>query len=108
MTLARRDEDFDQAVADAFGMRMVAAVNAASLAVTTSVGHQLGLFDVLAGMTQGTSEDVAAAAGLQERYVREWLAQQMLADAGFTSIDVNHLDGDSLNTYYIARKDDSP
>ena len=71
--MARRDEDFDQAAADAFGMRMVAALNAASLAVTTSVGHQLGLFDVLAGMTQGTSQDVAAAAGLQERYVREWL-----------------------------------
>lgn len=72
-TLARRDEDFDQTAADAFGMRMVAALNDASLAVTTSVGHQLGLFDVLAGMTQGTSHDVAAAAGLHERYVREWL-----------------------------------
>jgi hypothetical protein len=38
----------------------------------------------------------------------EQKAQQMLAEAGFTSIDVHHLDGDSLNTYYIARKDDSP
>jgi 2-polyprenyl-3-methyl-5-hydroxy-6-metoxy-1,4-benzoquinol methylase len=70
---AKRDHDFDRSAADAFGMRMVAALNGASLAIATSVGHQLGLFDAMSAIAQGTSHEVAAAAGLQERYVREWL-----------------------------------
>ena len=32
-----------------------------------------GLFDAMAGRPPATSADLAAAAGLSERYVREWL-----------------------------------
>jgi len=39
----------------------------------TSIGHQTGLFDTMAGLPPATSERIAKAAGLQERYVREWL-----------------------------------
>jgi SAM-dependent methyltransferase len=39
----------------------------------TSIGHQTGLFDTLAGRPPSTSPEIAAAAGLDERYVREWL-----------------------------------
>jgi hypothetical protein len=39
----------------------------------TSVGHRIGLFDALAGMDPATSDAIARRAGLQERYVREWL-----------------------------------
>jgi hypothetical protein len=28
----------------------------------------------------------------------------MLTDAGFTSIDAAHVDGDVVNTYYVATK----
>jgi DNA-binding IclR family transcriptional regulator len=38
-----------------------------------SVGHRTGLFDAMAGMTPASSADIAKRAGLQERYVREWL-----------------------------------
>jgi SAM-dependent methyltransferase len=34
----------------------------------------------------------------------EQKAQEMLSDAGFTSIEVAHVDGDIFNTYFIATK----
>jgi SAM-dependent methyltransferase len=67
------DEVFDQARAEAFAERMVGVLNEASLALMTSIGHQLDLFDTLAGLPPATSPRIAAVAGLQERYVREWL-----------------------------------
>ena len=63
----------DQARAEAFGERMLGVVNDACLALMTSIGHQVGLFDTLAGIPPATSRQIADAAGLQERYAREWL-----------------------------------
>jgi SAM-dependent methyltransferase len=63
----------DEAKAEAFGGRMLGMLNDAFLALLTSIGHQTGLFDVLADLPPSTSEQIAAAAGLNERYVREWL-----------------------------------
>jgi len=34
----------------------------------------------------------------------EQKAQEMLTDAGFTSIETAHVDGDIMNTYFIAAK----
>lgn len=64
---------FDPARAEAFGERMVGVLNDASLALMTSIGHQAGLFDTMAGLPPSTGADIAAAARLHERYVREWL-----------------------------------
>jgi SAM-dependent methyltransferase len=66
-------DDFDQATAEAFAGRMIEMLNGAALALMTSIGHQTGLFDTLAGRPPATSRQIAAAAGLNERYVREWL-----------------------------------
>ena len=65
---------FDASLSEQFADRMVGILNNASLALMTSIGHQVGLFDVLAELPPCTSQEIAAAAGLQERYVREWLA----------------------------------
>ena len=64
---------FDETRSEAFGGRMVDILNGASLALMTSIGHQVGLFDVMAGLPAATSQQIADAAGLNERYVREWL-----------------------------------
>jgi SAM-dependent methyltransferase len=56
-----------------FAARMVGAVDAASLALMLSIGHQTGLFDTLAALPPASSSRIAEAAGLDERYVREWL-----------------------------------
>ena len=39
----------------------------------TSIGRQTGLFEAMAALPPSTSEAIAGAAGLDERYVREWL-----------------------------------
>lgn len=63
----------DQDRTEAFAGQMLAILNGASLALMISIGHQTGLFDTLAGLPPATSEQIAQAAGLNERYVREWL-----------------------------------
>src|ERR687893_2155412 len=67
-------QNFDPAAAQAFAGRMVGVLNDASLALMISIGHQVALFDAMATLPASTSAQIAAAAGLQERYVREWLA----------------------------------
>ena len=65
--------DFDGAKADAFAGRMLEILNHGAIALMTSVGHRTGLFDAMAGLPPATSAEIAEAAGLNERYVREWL-----------------------------------
>ncbi len=64
---------FDEAKSEAFTERFVSALNASSLMMMYSVGHRTGLFDTMDGMDWSTSSRIAEAAGLNERYVREWL-----------------------------------
>ena len=64
----------DEAKRDAFAERMVQVVNDAGLALLCSIGHRTGLFDAMAELKPTTSDGVAEATGLNERYVREWLA----------------------------------
>lgn len=58
---------------EAFAGRFLEALNGAAMMLMSSIGHRTGLFDVMADMPAATSEEIAAAAGLHERYVREWL-----------------------------------
>ena len=64
----------DPAGAEAFAGRTVQILNDAMLSLLLSVGHQTQLFDVMAGKGGATSAEIAEAASLNERYVREWLA----------------------------------
>jgi len=57
-----------------FAARVVGTIDGASLAILISIGHQTGLFDAMAELPPATSSQIADAAGLNERYVREWLA----------------------------------
>lgn len=66
-------QEINQEKAEAFAERMLGMVNEASVALMTSIGHRTGLFDAMAGLKPSTSEEIAAAANLNERYVREWL-----------------------------------
>jgi 2-polyprenyl-3-methyl-5-hydroxy-6-metoxy-1,4-benzoquinol methylase len=63
----------DPARTEAFLGRMVGILNDTSLALMCSIGHQTGLFDTMATLPPSTSAQLAAATGLNERYVREWL-----------------------------------
>jgi SAM-dependent methyltransferase len=51
----------------------------------TSVGHRTGLFNKMAALPPSTSEEIAEAASLNERYVREWLSA--MAAGGIVEYD---------------------
>ncbi len=59
--------------ADLFAEKMINILNHGALALMTSIGHRTGLFDTMATLHPATSEQIAQAAQLNERYVREWL-----------------------------------
>lgn len=56
-----------------FAERIAGSIDAASITILLSIGHQTKLFDTLASLPPATSTQIADAAGLNERYVREWL-----------------------------------
>ena len=63
----------DEAKAEAFAGQMVGVLNGASMAMMIAIGHETRLLDKLAELAPSTSEEIARASGLNERYVREWL-----------------------------------
>ncbi|MGW6205390.1 methyltransferase domain-containing protein [Streptomyces sp. NPDC055089] len=63
---------------EAFAGRMVQVVNDTCLGLMAGLGHQSGLFDEMARMAPATSAEIARAAGLNERYVREWLGAMVV------------------------------
>ena len=71
---AEEPPELDMAKVEAFGARMMDILNLGMTANMMSIGHQAGLFDAMAGLAgYATSAEIAEAAGLDERYVREWL-----------------------------------
>lgn len=65
--------------AEQFSARLTEAIDSAGLVLLMSIGHQTGLLDTLAVSPGSTSDQLADAAGLEERYVREWLAGMTVA-----------------------------
>ena len=63
----------DQLKVDHFSERMIDLLNGGAVMLMTSIGHRTGLFDTMADLPPATSAEIAGAAGLDERYVREWL-----------------------------------
>jgi 2-polyprenyl-3-methyl-5-hydroxy-6-metoxy-1,4-benzoquinol methylase len=55
----------------------VGILNGGLLALMTSIGHRTGLFDKMSLMAPSTSQQIADAANLNERYVREWLGSMV-------------------------------
>ncbi len=75
-TMATRS--LDQQKSEAFAERMMNVLNGASITLMTSIGHQVGLFDTMADLPPSTSRQIAEAASLNERYVREWLGAMVM------------------------------
>jgi ubiquinone/menaquinone biosynthesis C-methylase UbiE len=71
---------FDPAKAKAFANKLLTAVNNGALCLMASVGHRVGLFDVMRGLPPSTSDEIARKANLNERYVREWLGAMVTAE----------------------------
>jgi 2-polyprenyl-3-methyl-5-hydroxy-6-metoxy-1,4-benzoquinol methylase len=85
MSATEQNSVFDAAKAEAFAGQLLTALNNGALCLMTSIGHRTGLFDVMAGLPPSTSAEIAHKAGLNERYVREWLGA--LVTAGVVEVD---------------------
>src|SRR5687767_6795830 len=76
---------FDAQKAAAFAGRVLNALNDAAFCLMASIGHRTGLFDAMRDQQPLTSGELAARAGLNERYVREWLGA--MVTSGIVSVD---------------------
>jgi 2-polyprenyl-3-methyl-5-hydroxy-6-metoxy-1,4-benzoquinol methylase len=68
-----------------FSHRLSDMLNSGALVLMTSIGHRTGLFDTMALLPPGNSAMIAREAGLNERYVREWLGA--MATGGIVEYD---------------------
>ncbi|MGV7221929.1 MAG: class I SAM-dependent methyltransferase [Nitrospinales bacterium] len=71
---------YDEKKSNKFSEKLVDTLNQGALSLMLSIGHRSGLFDAMAGMDPATSEEIAEKAGLNERYVREWLGSMVTGD----------------------------
>ena len=69
---------FDPAKAEAFSGHLMQILGGGLLSLMVDIGHRTGLFAAAAG-GWATSDQLAARAGLTERYVREWLGAMTAA-----------------------------
>lgn len=70
---------------DAFGERFVQMLNHGAVMMMISVGFRTGLFEAMRDSAVLTSDELAERAGLNERYVREWLGA--MATGGIVNCD---------------------
>jgi 2-polyprenyl-3-methyl-5-hydroxy-6-metoxy-1,4-benzoquinol methylase len=75
----------DQAKQEAFVGKVLADASGLTSTVLASIGDRLGLFKDLAANGPATSTQLAARAGINERYAREWLSG--MATAGYLEYD---------------------
>jgi len=72
--------NIDEAKSSEFAERMMTILNHGALNLMISIGYRTRLFDVLGELEPSTSEVIAEASGLNERYIREWLGAMVTGD----------------------------
>jgi 2-polyprenyl-3-methyl-5-hydroxy-6-metoxy-1,4-benzoquinol methylase len=73
MSNENQNSNLNEKKAEAFADSLVNVLNSGALCLMLSIGHRTGLFDVMSKLPPSTSDKIAEEAGLNERYVREWL-----------------------------------
>lgn len=77
--MTHRRAPITEETTEEFAARVTAAIDGAGLTLLISLGHHTGLLDTMATMGPATSAQIADAARLHERYVREWLGGMTVA-----------------------------
>lgn len=85
MTTTQPDQPVDNSAVEAFVGRVLADTSAAMITILCAVGDRLGLFKDLAARGPATASGLAARAGVDERYAREWLSA--LSAAGYLTYE---------------------
>ncbi|WP_114325919.1 hypothetical protein [Candidatus Colwellia aromaticivorans] len=73
-----------------FAGQVVADVSATLSGVMTNIGHKLGLYKSMAFAGKLTPTILAEKLGLAERYVREWLNNQVAGGYVIYPFQLNH------------------
>ena len=68
-----------------FMNRVIGDMSGAVASIMCTLGDRLGLFKIMASAGSLTSDELAARAGISERYAREWLSA--LSSAGYLEYD---------------------
>ncbi len=89
-----RTQEFNEKKSNQFSENLVEVLNHGALSLMLSLGHRTGLFDALEGLEPATSQKIADKAGLNERYVREWLGS--MVTGGIIDYDSNE------NFYFLS------
>ncbi len=79
--------DVDAAAVEEFAAKLIETITGGLITCLIEIGRRVGLFE-LAAAGPATSAELAERGGLQERYVREWLAA--MATAGIVEYDADN------------------
>jgi SAM-dependent methyltransferase len=90
---------------DEFSTRYLEVLNHGALCLMISVGHRTGLFQALRSVGPCTSEQLARASHLNERYVREWLGA--MTAGRIVAIEGNHFVLPEAISQLFANEDES-
>ena len=64
---------------EAFADRLLDSLNSGTMThMLLAIGHRTGLLDTMVSLSASSSQQIVAAAYLNERYVREWLGAIMV------------------------------
>lgn len=63
---------------DQFASQLIDMLNQGAMSLMVSIGHRTGLFDSMAELPPSTAEQIAGHAGLEPRYVKEWLSAMVV------------------------------
>ena len=75
VALLKGEQEIAQA-RDAFVERLFESILGTLDILTMFLGHELGLYQAMAGGKQFTPSELAGRTGTSQRYIREWLEQQ--------------------------------
>ena len=72
--------NINEVKSEQFAERLLTILNHGALNLMISIGYRTALFDVMGGLPPSTSQEIANAANLNERYVREWLGAMVTGE----------------------------
>lgn len=94
----------EAAAVDQFADTLLDMLNKGALALMVSIGHRTGLFDSLAELPPADVDTIAAQAGLEPRYVREWLAAMVSGGIVRYDADSQHYHLPSAHAALLTRR----
>jgi 2-polyprenyl-3-methyl-5-hydroxy-6-metoxy-1,4-benzoquinol methylase len=103
MSSSQEPKVFEPAKAEAFAGRFMTVLNDGALCLMASVAHRTGLFDAMREMPPSTSIEIATRAGLNERYVREWLGAMTTAGVVEVATDTSRFSLPAEHAAFLTR-----